>query len=74
MLDNILTDHVLECQLVGVQKEQSVPVVNFTRFSKYERLLRCMAYADVCLTSEQLLWSEIYLLKLIQSQTYLFEI
>ena len=28
---------------------------------------------DVCLTSEQLLWIEIYLLKLIQSQTYSFE-
>ena len=73
VFNNTLRDHVPECQLVAVQKEQSVPVVNFTRFSKYERLFRCMAYADVCLKSEQLLWSEIYLLKLIQSQTYSFE-
>ena len=62
--------------------------VNFSRFLKYERLLRCMAFVkrfidtklfllinnDVCLTSDQLLWSKIYSLKIIQSQTYSFEI
>lgn len=80
---------ISEIQHVAVHVQQNVALIDFTRFSKYERLLRSMAYVrrfvdqkisskftsnNVDLTSEQLHWSQQYLVRLVQSHAYSNEI
>ena len=74
-------------QIVAVHHHQKEPLIDFYRFSKYERLLRSIAFVkkffdirkvsksqNTDLTSEQLKFSESFLIKVAQFHAYFYEI
>ena len=83
---NTVDDETQASQYQGFDTQQVQPIIDYNRFSKYERLLRTMAFVKAAfqpkktryvtfnLSSELLQWSEEFLIKLVQNHNYSFEI